>query len=80
MDFSVIKELPIFVNFRREGFKTAVDAMHQYESRIISSSRHAGLLHAGEITADKNSYLRKRKTVIVGRYRRNEKEGRHTTA
>jgi hypothetical protein len=72
-------ELSIFVNCRRQGFKTAVGAIHQYESRIISSPRYAGLLHAGEITADKHSYLRKRKTVTVGHYRRNDKAGRHTT-
>jgi len=78
--FSVIKELPKFVNIRRQGFKTAAGAIHQYESRIISSTRHAGQLHAGEITADKHSYLRKIKSVTVGHYRRNDKEGRHTTA
>jgi hypothetical protein len=55
--FSVIKELPILGNFRRQGFETVVGAPHQYESRIISSPRHAGLLHGGEITADKHSYL-----------------------
>jgi len=32
------------------------------------------------ISADKRSYLRKRKTVIVGHYRGNHKEGRHKTA